>query len=357
MERAEKLLKTGLDKQKISILNSLPKILASNNSKTNISIILDCMKGVWQKFESEMNADAAVLFELFKGLASLACATVDGKVVSYPTVTFHEEYAQQLETCRTEKKNVVFLLSGEQVAKMLVPFALDIISEIQQKDFAEEASLSVVALLPRIGTALKKTQILRVAIEKGDVSQTPGSSLICCFILGAITALNLLSAPDIEGLYFQKMMALCQDTDAEVRKCMCIQLNGLARAIEEHACKELLPELLELPNDEEEQDDSQVNQTAFLTLLSPFDFFPARDRAKQIIPEFIGIAESLPDYLVPSLAEQFGQLVTKLAVLNHLGNDAGPVFLQSYSKLCSHEELKIRQYCAYNFPAIVQAYG
>ncbi|POM74813.1 Hypothetical protein PHPALM_8170, partial [Phytophthora palmivora] len=128
MERAEKLLKTGLDKQKISILNSLPKILASNNSKTNISIILDCMKGVWQKFESEMNADAAVLFELFKGLASLACATVDGKVVSYPTVTFHEEYAQQLETCRTEKKNVVFLLSDEQVAKMLVPFALDIIS-------------------------------------------------------------------------------------------------------------------------------------------------------------------------------------------------------------------------------------
>lgn len=44
MERTEKLLKTGLDKQKISILNSLPKILASNNSKTNLSVMLDCMK-------------------------------------------------------------------------------------------------------------------------------------------------------------------------------------------------------------------------------------------------------------------------------------------------------------------------
>ncbi|KAG6609724.1 Protein phosphatase 2A regulatory subunit A [Phytophthora cinnamomi] len=254
MERAEKLLKTGLDKQKISILNSLPKILASNNSKTNLSIVLDCMKGVWQKYESEMNADPAVLLELFKGLASLACATVDGKVLSYPVVTFHEEYAQQLEACRTEKKDVVFLLSDEQVAKLLVPFALDIIAEIQQKDYAEEASLAVIALLPRLGASLKKTQILRVAIEKGDVSQTPGSRLICCFVLGAITALNLLSAPDIEGLYFQKMMALCQDTDAEVRKCMCIQLDGLARAVgEEHACSELLPELLELLQDEEEQ--------------------------------------------------------------------------------------------------------
>lgn len=27
------------------------------------------------------------------------------------------------------------------------------------------------------------------------------------------------------------MMALCQDTDAEVRKCMCIQLDALARAV------------------------------------------------------------------------------------------------------------------------------
>jgi hypothetical protein len=106
-----------------------------------------------------MSADSAVLLELFRGLASLACATVDGKVVSYPTVTLHEDYAQQLEACRTEKKNVVFLLSDEQVAKLLVPFALDIITEIQQKDYAEEASLIVIALLPRIGTALKKTQV------------------------------------------------------------------------------------------------------------------------------------------------------------------------------------------------------
>jgi hypothetical protein len=52
MERAEKLLKTGLDKQKISILNSLPKILSCNNSKTNLGVILDCMKVSWQESSS-----------------------------------------------------------------------------------------------------------------------------------------------------------------------------------------------------------------------------------------------------------------------------------------------------------------
>lgn len=44
MERAEQLLKTGLDKQKISVLASLPKILASNNSKSNLVLLLDSMK-------------------------------------------------------------------------------------------------------------------------------------------------------------------------------------------------------------------------------------------------------------------------------------------------------------------------
>lgn len=354
MERAEKLLKTGLDKQKISILNSIPKILASNNSKANLSLLLDCMKGVWQKYEPETNGDSAVFYELFKALAGLACATVDGKVLGYPTVTFHDEYAQQLGECWEEKKNAVFLLSNEQVTKLLVPFALDVISEIQQKDYAVEASLALVALLPRIGTAIKKTQILRVAIEKGDVSQTPGSRLICCIVLGAVTALNLVSAPDIEGLYLQKMMSLCQDTDAEVRKCMCIQLDGLARAIgEEFARKELLSELLELLNDEEEQ----VKQTAFLTLLSLVDFFSARDCSKLIIPELASIAESPPEYLVPYLAERFGQLVTKLATLNYLGDDSGQVFLQGFSKLCLHEDPETRQFCAYNFPAVVKVFG
>jgi hypothetical protein len=44
MERTEHLLRNGVDKQKISILSSLPKILAANNSKGNLSLILDCIK-------------------------------------------------------------------------------------------------------------------------------------------------------------------------------------------------------------------------------------------------------------------------------------------------------------------------
>jgi hypothetical protein len=83
---------------------------------------------------------------------------VDGKVLSFPTASFHHEYTQRIESCREEKKNAVFLLSDEQVAKLLVPLALDMVSEIQQKDYAEDASLAVIASLSRLGGSLKKTQ-------------------------------------------------------------------------------------------------------------------------------------------------------------------------------------------------------
>lgn len=101
----------------------------------------------------------------------------------------------------------------------------------------------------------------------------------------------------------------------------------------------------------------QVKQTAFLALLSLLDFFPAAERIKRVIPEFLNMVETHPDYLLLSMAEQYGTLVTKLAALGHLGSDNAPVFLQSYAKLCSKDDVQIRQYCAYNFPAIVKAFG
>lgn len=360
MERAEHLLRSGLDRQKISVLFSLPKILASNNSKANLTIILDCIKGMWQKCEAEgtshtaASAAGVLQLEIFHALSSLASATVDGKVLNWPTVSFHDEFSREIEQTREERANTVYLLTDEQVAKQLMPLALDLVSEIQQKELAEAASLAVIASLPRLNGTIKKTQFIRVAMDKGDVSQPPGSRLICCLLLGAVTAFNLLTPQDIEGLYLQKMMAMCQDTDAEVRKCMCIQLDALARAIgEEKAGNVLLPELLELLQDEEEQ----VKQAAFLALLSLLDFFPASERIKHVVPELQNIAERLPDYLDATFSEQFGILVTKLAGLNHLGNDVATSLLHSYSKLSSHEEPVIRQFCAYNFPAVVKAFG
>jgi hypothetical protein len=228
MERAEHLLKSGLEKQQISVLASLPKILASSNSKTNLLAVLDCIKvwrircfslpsdsgsalsqSMWQKMEadnpSNSGSNAALQLEIFQALSHLARATVDGKVLSCPSVCFHEDFVRQLNATREDKCDAVFLLSDEQIAKQLVPLALDFVSETHQKDLAEAACATIISSLPRLAGTIKKTQIIRVAMEKGDVSQPPGSRLICCLLLGAVTAFNLLSPQDIEGLYFHKV--------------------------------------------------------------------------------------------------------------------------------------------------------
>lgn len=135
------------------------------------------LQGVWQKCESEQTASAAVLLELFKGLSTLPCATVDGKVLSFPTAAFHDEYVQQVESCNEEKKNAVFLLTEEQVVKLVVPLALDFVAEIQQKDYAEAASQAVIASLTRIGSALKKTQVWAGQVGRQKIaSRAPADS-------------------------------------------------------------------------------------------------------------------------------------------------------------------------------------
>ncbi|KDO16361.1 hypothetical protein SPRG_10606 [Saprolegnia parasitica CBS 223.65] len=44
--RADWLLKTGLKQQKVSVLASIPTILAANNSRENLTLLLDDIKAI-----------------------------------------------------------------------------------------------------------------------------------------------------------------------------------------------------------------------------------------------------------------------------------------------------------------------
>lgn len=143
---------------------TVPACLSPVHATKHVERIIS-IQVAWQKCEPETNHNSAVILEIFKGVASLASATVDGKVLSFPVMAFHDEYAQHLEHCKEERKDAVFLLSDEQVIKQLVPLALDLVTETQQKDYAEVASLSIIASLPRIAGALKKTQVQKSIVR------------------------------------------------------------------------------------------------------------------------------------------------------------------------------------------------
>ncbi|KAF0685003.1 Aste57867_23032 [Aphanomyces stellatus] len=350
--RADMLLRNGLKQQKLSVLVSIPKILAAANSKENLQLLLEAVKHVWKKNETEN--DAELLKSVFTCVQSLASVTADGKIITYPMTTLFEEFDMEMKAYVKEKQTAVFLLSEDQVTRQILPLVLEFVHDLQQKDHAESASQCIAATIPRLTGSVKKTQIIRIGIEKGDVSQGAGSRLICCLILGVLTASNLLSEQDIDGLFFQKMMALCQDTDAEVRKCMCMQLDTLARAVgQAKACSSLLPELLELLQDEEEQ----VKVMAFRTILSLYDFFPKKERAEAIMPVLAEIIESPPTYLIAPLASLFGRLAFKLFTLSDFTPDHTTTFQTCYNKLSRSDDPDIRLACAYNFPAAVKSFG
>ncbi|CAK4712315.1 hypothetical protein LEN26_013332 [Aphanomyces euteiches] len=350
--RADMLLRNGLKQQKLSVLQSLPKILAGSNSKENFNIVLDAIKHVWKTSEAEN--DAEMLKEVFTCVQHLASVTADGKIVTYPMTTLFEKFDANMKAYQKEKLSSVFLLTEDQVTKQLLPLILDFVHDLQHKDHAESASQCIAATIPRLSCSLKKTQIIRIGIEKGDVSQGAGSRLICCLILGTLTASELLSEQDIDGLFFQKMMALCQDTDAEVRKCMCMQLDALARAVgQAKASSDLLPELLELLQDEE----TQVKIMAFRTLLSLYDYFPRKERQDSILPVLVDIVEDPPTYLISSLAETFGRLVFKIFSQGDFTPDYTTTFLNCFTRLSRTDDSDIRVHCAYNFPAVVKSFG
>ncbi|KDO24179.1 hypothetical protein SPRG_10607 [Saprolegnia parasitica CBS 223.65] len=307
---------------------------------------------LWKRNETEN--DMEMLIKILNCLMHLAGGTCDGKLIAYPLPTLHDEYDELVSSYHRQKLAATFLLSDDQVTKQLLPMVLDFVNDIQQKDVAEVASRCIAALVPRLSGSIKKTQIIRIGIEKGDVSQAAGSRLICCWVLGLLTASTLLSEADIESLFFQKMMGLCQDTDTDVRTCMCMQLDALARAVSTtKACADLLPELLELLQDEEEQ----VKIMAFRTLVSLYDFYPKKEREAQILPVLLDVIAYTPSYLIGPLASSFGRLVFKLFTLNDFCAESSSVLLAAFNRLGRHAENEVRLACAYNFPAVVLSFG
>ena len=92
------------------------------------------------------------------------------------------------------------------------------------------------------------TQILQMALEKGEPNEPQDSRQLSCEMLGALAKrldrylvdvvatsafilLLFLCSVVIEKLFLQKALSFCQDTDYTVRITMCNELDALARAI------------------------------------------------------------------------------------------------------------------------------
>ncbi|KAI8923759.1 armadillo-type protein [Entophlyctis helioformis] len=193
-------------------------------------------------------------------------------------------------------------------------------------------------------------QILPEALVDGGLAQPAPFRIWCGRVLGAVAP--RLDAKRIEDLFFRKALTLCQDTDYEVRRSMCNQLNVIAKAVGLKLTKsELLPEYTELIMDEEQV----VRESAIANLMSLVDSLDADARSTVVIPLWRRLCEERPSGLVMTcIARYFGQFLW--GCRNEMGDADKKYFLGVYVSLLASPDEATRQMCAYNFPGIVMTY-
>nr|XP_050848751.1 serine/threonine-protein phosphatase 4 regulatory subunit 4-like isoform X3 [Vespula vulgaris] len=170
-----------------------------------------------------------------------------------------------------------------------------------------ETLLDVIELMP---IEVIKTQILPMAISKGQLSQPIYCRMMCSRILGKIC--TRFSSDMIYKEVLPTVQSLCQDVNSEVRASICLQLRFVAEGLGTESLKSaLLPSLVELARDEE----SNVRYSSVQTIVYLLPHFQD-DTIKTIISPLIKklceSASKLEDNVICIIAQEFGKLVLGL---------------------------------------------
>ncbi|XP_071784695.1 serine/threonine-protein phosphatase 4 regulatory subunit 4-like isoform X5 [Asterias amurensis] len=341
IERAVYLLSSGQEVQRISVIKNLPQLLTDHSN--------DAMRRVVPKVREVLHLANCDL----QDAATKVFVTIIEQRIITPA-----SYAQS--------------------------FLQTILSNVDNRDPEAwlEVLLQVISFLPK---DILKRDVLTVAVEKGQLSQSVQSRLASCRILGKVATRcdSFMIKRDILPL----VQSLCQNVDYEVRSCMCRQLDSVARGLGLEPTKSaILPELVELSNDEE----SCVRLAALETIVSLLSLLDDETCTQTIIPlvcKFCENAMQSEDSTLPAVARQFGRLCHGLSV--NLTEDQKIWFLNFYCKLCviglvpektrvndrqdtlktgsSHHKsppilnlyreedrhMECRRHCAFNFPCMV----
>ncbi|XP_038046953.1 serine/threonine-protein phosphatase 4 regulatory subunit 4-like isoform X2 [Patiria miniata] len=338
IERAVYLLSSGQEVQRISVINNLPQLLRDHNN--------EAMRRVVPKVREVLHLANC---ELQDAATKVFVTIIEERIVT-PAV-----YAQS--------------------------FLQTILTNVDNRDPEAwlEVLLQVITCLPK---DILKRDVLTVAVAKGQLSQSVQSRLASCRILGKIATRcdSFMIKRDILPL----VTSLCQNVDYEVRACMCRQLDLVARGLGLEPTKSaILPELVELSNDEE----SCVRLAALETIVSLLSLLDDETCTQTIIPlvcKFCETAMRCEDSTLPAVARQFGRLCHGLSV--NLTEDQKIWFLNFYCKLCviglvpdktrvndrqdasraskqsppilnlyreEDRHMECRRHCAFNFPCMV----
>lgn len=219
--------------------------------------------------------------------------------------------------------------------------------------------LDVLELLPR---ATISQQVLPVAVQKAQLSQSPLSRLVSCRLLGAVAA--LLEPVAVQRELLPLAECLCQDPDPNVRAGLCCQLGTLTRSVGLGLTKQyLLPCLVELSSD----GDSAVRRAALeatVTMLGLLDDVPCRENLVSLVlrwkrrsaSELAFLATQFGPlcHLPPGILEKDGWLVELYRELSSAGLSMSNRSSLDRMRTPQAAGTRCRRTCAHFFPDMVQ---
>ncbi|KXZ47380.1 hypothetical protein GPECTOR_35g818 [Gonium pectorale] len=242
------------------------------------------------------------------------------------------------------------LLSPVDLQVCILPTVTRNINREKSEEETDAWLNTLFELIPLLDKEVLKTEVLSLALSKGDVEGVVGSRTICVRILGALAP--RLTWEEIERSFFKKALSMCQDVDHHIRIASCGQLASIARiAGRDVVAKTILPELFELLNDEE----VQARVASLTTLTSILDMVPPEVRKGQVMPILRNHMQPLELDIAMQrcLARVFGQLVTVVKV--DFEHDDSVLFFSCYKHLATKADVELRRLCASQLPAVLRA--
>ena len=243
------------------------------------------------------------------------------------------------------------LLGPGDMQECLLPIAMQVINTKRETEIVEAWLAALFAMVPWLSQASLRGDVANLALSKGQVEETVDSRVVCCRLMGALAPHLERSA--LESKLFRKAMAMCQDTDAEVRICMCEQLHTFASAVSPELLPAVLPELFELLNDE----DASVKSAALEALIGMLDLIPKEARKERVLPILHALSADTSETASNILVGVFGRILQRVTCDLEGDDDYAP-FYEAYRRLAGPEQSPtLRARAAEQFPAVLKAVG
>lgn len=317
IEKSEYLLKHGAPVQKIWVVNNLSSLIKESISSGKLEHV---KSKVFQNLVQVLNTKEAAPYQ----------STI-GNILA--------EMMEKAEAPLPSK-----------LLQVLLPLCLKLMqskSEDTVKSWAQVTLASIRHLPP----AVIEEEVLPDTLFRTSMSPLPSTvRIFSCKIMGA--AAQRLSAERIESLFLRKAMALCQDTNYEVRKVMCSQIPAIAASISPNCIKTtLLDEVAELYEDEE----AVVREAMVHHTPSILTYFDDEPKVKILLPIWKKLCEDKHLLVQRAVAQNFGHFFVEFQS-NLSSTDYDQVYTY-FCKFALHQDPVVRASAVYNMPCVLKIAG